>query len=197
MRSSLLLLVAGAGSATAYSPQVVPHHGLHVVRRTCSSDSLGHSHVCPELASAAQHRTNQRLPQLRSSATARTLPARLSAAHPTPSGSGRAGRILARVRRFLTRAGRTALVSAAVLLPIRMSSPSGGSLSLQREVIAAPALTEDPMLEEEYVDIRTLNDRELREELEQRGFSTAGSRKVCPAPAPLWLAGACLAGAFI
>jgi hypothetical protein len=52
---------------------------------------------------------------------------------------------------------------------------------LQREVIAAPALREASLLEEEYVDIRTLNSRELREELEQRGFSTSGSRKVRPA----------------
>jgi hypothetical protein len=68
-----------------------------------------------------------------------------------------------------------------------MSSPSGGSFSLQRDAIAAPALLEDPLLEEEYVDIRTLNAGELREELEQRGFSTSGSRKVRRASAPLWL----------
>jgi len=163
-------VLALASVAAGYSPAAAA--AAHLALSHPISSLIGRPRAASELESV---RRSARLPALRSAAVAARVAApRMSAEPSLPAKGGRAGRALARARRFLSVAGRTALVSAALLLPIRFQGPSGGSLSMQQDAVAAPA----SVAQDDLVDIRSLKTSELQEELVERGYSISGSRKV-------------------
>ena len=172
---SLIVLVAGAAAASAYvtSPWVpaLPNGFERTVAPAAEPSTI------PLLV----QRSALNPPWVRSPPcnAARTQPGalRMVSQPSDPSKPELSHGLVPRVRRLLAIATRTVLVSAVMLLPLR-TTHSSRSVSLQQDAIAAPSRLDEPLLEEEYIDIRTLNVQELREELVQRGFSTSGSRKV-------------------